>query len=229
MFTGFTDETIRFFLDIRFHNEISYFNANRERYEACVAAPFRALIEDMGPGLLKIDPQMELRPYKALARLRRDTRFTKDKSPYRDHLWMLFRRAAEPREGSLFYWFELAPENLGWGMGVWGENRDLMDAFRRKLAADPDGCAALIDGCRLSAHHLVPGGSHFRRIEVPAAVPERLRPWYTSKELYIARENPRMEWAYQPGLPQRLLKDFRTMAPIYRLLRGAADEVLERE
>jgi uncharacterized protein (DUF2461 family) len=29
---------------------------------------------------------MEVRPVKCLARLRRDTRFTKDKSPYRDHL-----------------------------------------------------------------------------------------------------------------------------------------------
>ena len=68
----------------------------------------------------RIDPQMEIRPHKCLARIRRDTRFTKDKSPYRDHLWLLFRRAAEPREQSLNFWFELGPQNYGLGHGVLG-------------------------------------------------------------------------------------------------------------
>ena len=62
-------------------------------------APFEAFIQELAPAMLSIDPQMELRPYRCMARLRRDVRFTKDKSPFRDHLWVLFRHAGEPREG----------------------------------------------------------------------------------------------------------------------------------
>ena len=124
MFSGFTDETLQFFLDLRFHNYTEYFHAEHDRYVENVQAPFYSLIEALGPEMRKIDPLMEIRPHKCLSRIHRDTRFTKDKSPYRDHLWFLFRRAAEPREKSLFYFGEFGPERLNWGMGIWGENRE---------------------------------------------------------------------------------------------------------
>ena len=228
MFTGFTEDTIRFFLDIRFHNDAVYFNANRERYERDVLEPFHALIEDMGPALLKIDPTIELRPYKALARLRRDTRFSKDKSPYRDHLWILFRQAARPREGSLFYWFELSPQDVNWGMGTWGENRPMMDAFRRYLAAKPEEAAKIIGGCDLAGHGLQMGGRQWARMAVPPGIPLFLRPWYLSRELYISRPDIRMSCVYRADLPKRILKDYQTMAPVYRLLRGFSEETDEQ-
>ena len=136
MFTGFPEATIQFFLDIRFHNSIDYFEENRARYERDVKAPFEAFIQELAPAMLSIDPQMELRPYRCMARLRRDVRFTKDKSPFRDHLWVLFRHAGEPREGSVMYWFELAPSGMNWGVGTWGENRQMMDILRRRIVAD---------------------------------------------------------------------------------------------
>ena len=74
MFTGFPEATIQFFLDIRFHNSIDYFEENRARYERDVKAPFEAFIQELAPAMLSIDPQMELRPYRCMARLRRDVR-----------------------------------------------------------------------------------------------------------------------------------------------------------
>ena len=97
------------------------------------------MIDDLAPDMLKIDPQMEVRPHKCLSRIHRDTRFSRDKSPYRDHLWFLFRRAGEPREKSLFYYFELGPDRLSWGMGFWDENREALDLFRKRMRANPDG------------------------------------------------------------------------------------------
>lgn len=60
MFTGFPEATIQFFLDIRFHNNIAYFEENRARYERDVKAPFEAFIQELAPAMLSIDPQMEL-------------------------------------------------------------------------------------------------------------------------------------------------------------------------
>ena len=136
MFTGFPEETLQFFLDIRFHNDKTYFAEHKPRYERDVKAVFHAFIEELAPTMQEIDPLMEIRPYKCLARIHRDTRFSKDKSPFRDHLWLCFRRAAEPREGSVNFFFELGPTTLGWGMGTWGENRPMMDALRRRIAEE---------------------------------------------------------------------------------------------
>lgn len=225
MFAGFSEETIQFFLGLRFHNQKSFFEENREAFQAYVQAPFYALIEDLSPVMAKIDPGMELRPYKCLARIYRDTRFSKDKSPYRDHLWVLLRRAAEPRDQGLTYWFELSPEWVNWGMGFWSENRPVMDLMRRRMAAHPQSFMALIDGCQLEKRHLELSGTSFKRMEAPPGIPDRLKPWYLSKEFFIHRTDADMRWIYSPSLVKRVAGDFKALAPLYRTLRGYQDDL----
>ena len=43
MFSGFPEETIRFFLDIRFHNEVSFYKAHEDEYQTFVKKPFYSL------------------------------------------------------------------------------------------------------------------------------------------------------------------------------------------
>ena len=111
MFQGFGKEMIPFFLDLRFHNDKSFMDANRERYLRDVRQPFYDFIGAMGPGMQQIAEDMEVRPVKCLSRINRDTRFSRDKSPYRDHLWVSFRQSGMPNDGTPFYWFEISPEN----------------------------------------------------------------------------------------------------------------------
>ena len=229
MFTGFPEETMQFFLDIRFHNNVTYYNENKERYLRDVQAPFYEFISDMIPYMQEIDPQTEIRPYKCLARLRRDTRFSRDKSPYRDHLWITFRRAAEPREGSINYWFELGPSGTGWGLGFWGENKPVMERFRREIVANPARISGIINSCDLGSHHMILSGSTHKRMAVPDGVPEHLKPWYTAKELYIPQLHPQMKWAGSREIFTHVLTDFQTLAPIYRMLRGMQDEIIDEE
>ena len=225
MFTGFTDETVQFFMDLKFHNNAAFFHENHDRYVQTVQSPFYEMIDALAPEMRKIDPMMEIRPYKCLSRIHRDTRFSRDKSPYRDHHWYLFRRAAEPRDKSLFYYFEFGPDRLDWGMGIWGENRELMDLFRKRMRANPDGTLALIDDMNLADHSLFLGGSFFKRMDIPPEIPEHLKRWYTGREIYISRFEPPRQWAFSERVLKEVRKDFRTLAPLYHLLRGCADDL----
>jgi len=223
MFSGFSDETIRFFLDLKFHNYSEYFHQEHDRYVETVQSPFYDFIESLGPAMRKIDPRMEIRPHKCLSRIHRDTRFSRDKSPYRDHLWLLFRREAEPREKSIMYWFELGPSRLSWGMGFWGENREAMDLFRKRMQANPDGTLALLDDLRLVQHGLMLNGSSFKRILIPSEIPPRLKPWYCMKEMYISKIHPDYDMIYSDRILKEVKKDFTSLAPLYHLLRGYCD------
>ena len=147
MFPGFPEETVRFFLDLRFHNETSWFHAHREAYETYVRKPFSEFIEAMTPTVMRIADDMETRPNKCLARINRDIRFTRDKSPYRDHMWMLFRRSGEEREHAVMYWFELSPEVVEWGVGFWGYNRPAMDALRERMVKKPAEVRRVLRRC----------------------------------------------------------------------------------
>ena len=225
MFTGFSDDTIRFLLDLKFHNSTEYFHANHDRYVETVQTPFYEFIEDLAPDMLKIDHHMEVRPYKCLSRIHRDTRFSRDKSPYRDHHWLLFRRAAEPREKSVNYFFEFGPNRLNWGMGVWGENRELFDLLRRNMRSNPDGILSLLDDMNLGRRHLVLSGSVYKRMEIPPEIPERLRIWYSVREMYICKFEADYQTAFSEKILKDVRKDFLAMAPMYRLLRGYTDEI----
>ncbi|NLV57352.1 MAG: DUF2461 domain-containing protein [Clostridiales bacterium] len=224
MFMGFPEETIRFFLDIRFHNEISYFKAHEDVYRQYVKDPFFSFIEAMAPAMREIADDMETRPGKCLARIHRDTRFTKDKSPYRDHLWLLFRRAAEPRHLSVMYWFELSPECAGWGVGLWGENRPAMDALRRGMVHNPSKFLSVLEACRIPGDGLILEGDCFSRMKIPQEVPEKLVPYYPRKSLYVSRSSVPLSLAYTPEIINEVKKDYLRLKPMYELLRAAADE-----
>ena len=224
MFTGFTEETIQFFLDLKFHNNTAYFHEQHDRYVEYVQRPFYEMIEELAPYMLKTDPGMEVRPHKCLSRIHRDTRFSKDKSPYRDHLWFLFRHAAEPREKSLFYYFELGPDRLSWGMGFWGENREALDLFRKRMRANPEGTLALLDDLGLADRKLMLDGTVHKKTDVPPEIPDRLKRWYLAKEFYIGKILPDYRMIYSERIVKEVQKDFQSLAPLYKLLRGYAEE-----
>lgn len=229
MFSGFTDDTIQFFLDLKFHNNAEFFHGQHDRYVETVQRVFYDFIDDLAPDMLKIDPGMEVRPHKCLSRIHRDTRFTRDKSPYRDHLWLLFRRAAEPREKSLFYYFELGPDRLGWGMGFWDENREALDCFRKRMLANPDGTLALLDDLGMDRRKLMLDGTAHKKMPVPPGIPDRLKRWYLAKDMYIHKITPDYRMIYSDRILKEVRRDFLSLAPLYRLLRGYVDEIGSRE
>jgi uncharacterized protein (TIGR02453 family) len=229
MFTGFPRETIAYFLNLRFNNYISFYNETKEAFIRDVKTPFHQFINAMAPTMLSIDPLIEVRPDKCLARIRRDTRFTKDKSPFRDHLWLLFRRRGESRETCVMYWFELSPESMEWGVGFWGENRVAMNTLRRRMNAEPEHIEQLIASCHLSQNNLYLAGEDGKRIICPGSLPESLRPWYIKKQLYIVKKEMTVQDAYSPELSRYVQNDFCILAPIYQWLRECADEPLQRD
>lgn len=226
MFSGFTDETVEFFLDLRFHNNTSFFHEQHNRYIDAVQTPFYEMINALAHDMRRIDPLMETRPHKCLSRIHRDTRFSRDKSPYRDHHWFLFRRTAEPRDKSLFYYFEFGPDRLSWGLGIWGENREMMDLFRKRMCANPNGIMSLIDDMNLPEKRLALGGTAFKKMSVPSDIPDRMKRWYLSKEMYIGKVDPEYKWAFSERIEKEVRKDFLTLSPLYQLLRGIADELI---
>ena len=114
---------------------------------------------------------------------------------------------------------------MNWGVGIWGENREAMNALRRKIAARPQDYLPLLERAKKSGFSI--GGAEFKRLEVPPGVPEELVPLYKKREIYFEKMNVKMAWAYSPDIVSRVTRDFKRMAPVYQLLRGCTEEALE--
>ena len=226
MFNGFNQDVIPFFLDLRFHNNKAFMDANRERYLTQVRAPFYAFIEAIAPRMLAIDPDFEVRPAKCLSRINRDTRFSNDKSPYRDHLWIAFRQAAKDRDGLPFYWLEITPEGVTWGLGVWGENREAFDAMRRRMAARPEDYLRVLPILRDRGFSL--SGREWKKLKPPDDLPELLKPWYLKREAYAEKQAESLSVIYSADLVSRVAGDFEALAPLYQIFRGCVEEAMNR-
>ena len=88
----FRRETFQFFSDLARHNKKTWMDANRERYQECVARPFRRLLEETAQDVLALDSRFDTmaRGGRNFSRINRDTRFAKDKTPYRTHMYLKF-------------------------------------------------------------------------------------------------------------------------------------------
>ena len=92
MFQGFTDETFEFFMAIRFNNNTEFFHSNHDWYQRAVRTPCLELAAALSEAVGAVDDEIELRPNRVVSRINRDLRFSRDKSPYRDYMWLKLRR-----------------------------------------------------------------------------------------------------------------------------------------
>lgn len=221
IFTGFKQDMLDFMVDIRFHNNKAFMEAHRDIYISRMRQPYYGLIDAMAEAMLTIDPKMEVRPAKCLSRIFRDTRFSNDKSPYRDHHWIAFRRAGIPREAAPMYWFEVRVEQVNWGLGYWGENKGAMDILRRRMLADPRAFHQLNGLLDKNAFALA--GDEYRRMKLPAQLDAALAPWYKKKELLFIKQDVHPDVIFKETLPLLLTKDFLALAPLYKLMQGCYD------
>ena len=111
------------------------YDAHKDEIKRLSIRPFHELIAEMTPEMVKIDPQFVTVPSRMVSRVRRDTRYTKDKTLYRANMWLFFRRARRERESVPAYYFELHPEY--WAFGCWGAwGRGEMEALREMILAE---------------------------------------------------------------------------------------------
>lgn len=85
-FSGFPKGCLPFLVELKANNERGWFNNNKQRYESLVREPALAFIEIMAPKLTEISTHFQAIARKrggSLMRVYRDTRFSKDKTPYK--------------------------------------------------------------------------------------------------------------------------------------------------
>ena len=130
----FTRELFQFLVELKFNNERAWFNANKARYEDHVKKPFLHFISDLAPRLHKLNPAYDPDP-RSFFRIYRDTRFAKDKTPYKTHAAAQFRhRAALADVHAPGFYFHVEPGDSYAGGGLWGPETDALKAVRLRIA-----------------------------------------------------------------------------------------------
>lgn len=138
-FAGFPREAITFLGDLSHNNNKMWFDEHKSEYEEFVQAPAREFVVAMGEKLKILVPEIQADPRvnKSLFRIYRDTRFSKDKTPFKTNLalWFWQGNNASRVENSGFY-FSLTESKLMLGAGSHTFNKDAL-AFYRDYVTQP--------------------------------------------------------------------------------------------
>jgi uncharacterized protein (TIGR02453 family) len=142
---SFGRELFGFLAELKDHNDRDWFNANKARYEADVLEPALAFIEDFEPRLRQISPHLRAEAKRvggSLFRIYRDTRFSKDKTPYKTMAGIYFRHERSKDVYAPGFYLHLSPGDVFGGGGVWHADTKTANTIREAIVADPDGWAA---------------------------------------------------------------------------------------
>lgn len=124
------------------NNDRDWFNENKDRY----LKEYDSL-EHFADALLQ-----ELRSHdvietasgkKSLHRIYRDTRFSKDKTPYKTNWSGGYKRATALRRGG--YYFHIEPGNSFIAGGFWAPNTEDIKRIREDISSDPDTLRKIIE------------------------------------------------------------------------------------
>ncbi len=139
-FDGFPKDFFSFFRELKTHNERPWFEANKQRFRDSVQAPMSDFIAAMAPKLAKISKNFTADPRPnggSMFRIYRDVRFSKDKSPYKEHAACHFRHAAGKDVHAPGFYMHFAPGDVMFGGGMWMPPTDALAKVRDAIAKNP--------------------------------------------------------------------------------------------
>ncbi len=226
-FAGFTPEAIQFLADLAQNNDRAWFQSRKADYERLLRDPMAALIEALAERLAARGIPLDADPRRSPFRIYRDTRFSRDKSPYKTGVGASFAwlgqagagdDSAPPAERGSGGYFHFQPGEMFVGGGMWRPDKHRLGAFRQALVVEPERVrAALEDPGFVAWFGEVRCHEALRRIPPGFPKDHPMADLFRWKDVVFGRPLADAE-VCDPGLPDLLADGFAAAVPVFRFL-----------
>jgi uncharacterized protein (TIGR02453 family) len=221
---SFSPELFSFLRELRENNDREWFKANKRRYEDAVQEPALEFVADFAPLLESLSPHFVADPRPvggSLFRIYRDTRFSKDKTPYKTHTGISFRHELAKDVHAPVFYLHLDPGHVFAGAGIWHPDTTTLGKIREAIVREPDRWREIVqDGSIGESFRL--GGDTLKR---PPAGYDPAHPLIDDlkRKDYIASTSIPERKLTAPGFAEELAATWRTTTPFMRFLCDAID------
>ncbi|MEO7251698.1 MAG: TIGR02453 family protein, partial [Arenimonas sp.] len=140
MNTYFTDKSFQFLRRLERNNSRAWFHLHKADYETQLREPFQKLISDLQPDLLGVSEHYRADPRSvggSLFRIHRDTRFSKDKTPYKTWSGARFFHARSKTHDAPSFYLHLQPGQSFVGAGLWHPQPESQRRIRQFILDNP--------------------------------------------------------------------------------------------
>ncbi len=215
-FSGLHEDMYRFFWEIAFHNDESFYRDNLERYKREVKIPLYALAAKLIPAAQRMDEDFSPRLSTIVSKIRRDTRFVHDGAPFRDHAWIAFRYPGNSVSMAFTPYIEFNRDSWGYGMGMYAPDAELIGPMRSRILSAPDEFLDLIHDPSFSGIFSTEGAAYKRKRFSHSN--EEIERYLNLRQLSFQHVSSDLRPTLGPEIVEICIRALDTMCPVYRFL-----------
>ncbi|MCB9507469.1 MAG: DUF2461 domain-containing protein [Myxococcales bacterium] len=214
----------QFLIDLGLNNDRKWFEANRRRYEAELLQPALAFVRAIAPHLAELAPHFEASDKQvggSLMRIYRDTRFAKDKTPFKTNVGIQFRHEQGRDVHAPGFYVHIDAAEVFVGVGAWHPDPPTLAAFRAAIDRDPSAWFVVRDSEPFASSFRLAGESLKRPpkgFDADHVAADDLR-----RKDHIAVAELKPEEIYGEAGVERVASLFRAAMPYMRFLLAAVE------
>lgn len=224
MTSPFTRKTVAFLRALKRNNDREWFRARKADYETHVRRPMIDLLARLAVDFRSFAPELVSDPKISLYRIYRDTRFSADKTPLKTNASAHFPHKALGKSGGAGLYFEVAPQWVWIGGGIYMPETHDLAAIRAHVDARHGALRKIVEAKAFTSAVGELHGEQLTRVPRGYAKDHPAAHYLRFRQFLAGREYP-VEFAYDRTFYPELLKVFRHVAPLVRFLNAP---ILER-
>ena len=221
-FNGFSRKTVKFYRDLKRNNDKAWFAEQKELYREVVLDPAQAFVLEMAQKLRAIAPGVigdpRLNGAGSIFRIYRDTRFSKDKSPFKTYLGILLWEGEGKKVERSGFYVHLEPPDLMLGVGVYMFTKENLERYRNAAASQKSGALLAEATESLESKGYEVGGSHYKRVPRGSDPEHPNAALLKHNGLYAGFETKVPDEFFSGKFTGYCLKHFRRMLPLHEWL-----------
>lgn len=223
-FKGIKPESIQLLCENRFNDSKLFYEEHKEELKQGITIPMRQIMLDMSALMLDIDDMMLTDPVRSVSRIYRDTRGRRDKTKYRENMWMFFRRYKNEFPGAPFYYFEFFPDRYGYGLVFWLYRPSLFKAVHKMIIKHPDRWLDAVNACEKAG--LKYECSQEYKKELYPSADDILKPYLKAKNMSFSYYSDDLAKIGSSSLIDELKTAFDKARPMYRFFMDAYENLM---
>jgi uncharacterized protein (TIGR02453 family) len=215
-FDGFPKEGLDFLRRLKKNNNREWFASHKTEYEELVKLPMQSLVASLRGPITKIAPEIDVNPKKSIFRIYRDTRFSRNKEPYKTNVAAVFHPHGHWQKSAGLY-LHIEPGEIFLGGGIYMPASDELKKLRAGIAARGD---ELLEIVRTRSFKRLFGeveGEKLQRVPVGYPADHPMGPWLKYKSLYTSASLPESD-CYRPGFVRQVVSMYKEMVSFIRFL-----------
>jgi len=230
-FKGFPPDLFKFLQELARNNNREWFQDNKARYRESIVDPMSEFIEAMGVrfDIMGIRFNADPRPHGgSMFRIYRDTRFSKDKRPYKQHVACHFRHEAGKDAHAPGFYVHLEPRNVFFGGGIWMPPNPILEKIRNTIVENPNAWKRIVTNAAFKKRFGGIEGDSLQR--VPRGF-DKGHPFVDDlkRKSFFVTQDVKPKLAMTPIFTTEVQRAFKAASPLMKYLLFAMGLPFERE